>query len=152
MFSLCFDKISKFPVFSLTQKSFGRFPCAVGTLWITSLGGYINFEYLKIPAPTVFHQRFELRTPGSESKCSSTKLSLDLYVEGGGTTHSMPKAGQMSKLKLVPWRTIRLSVGNYMYQLEATNRPYANKCSKAATIHTLGGLRYSTLGPHWSII
>ena len=34
-------------------------------------------------APTVFHQRFELGTLGSESQCSSTELSWDLYVKGG---------------------------------------------------------------------
>ena len=36
MFSLCFDKISKFPVFSLTGIFVGHFPCfpcAVGTLY-----------------------------------------------------------------------------------------------------------------------
>ena len=30
--SLCFDKISEFPVFSLIGNFFGNFPCAVGTL------------------------------------------------------------------------------------------------------------------------
>ena len=34
--SLCFDKISKFPVFSLTGNFLGHFPCAVGTLRIIS--------------------------------------------------------------------------------------------------------------------
>ena len=33
----------------------------------TSLGGYVNFESLKITAPTVFHQRFESGTLGPES-------------------------------------------------------------------------------------
>ena len=44
---------------------------------ITSCGGYVNLEFLKVTAPTVFHQRFELRTLGSESECSS-ELSWDL--------------------------------------------------------------------------
>ena len=28
-------------------------------IWITSSGGYVNFEFLKITAPIVFKQRFE---------------------------------------------------------------------------------------------
>ena len=52
-------------------------------MWITSSGGYVNLEFLKITAPTLFHQRFELGTFGSESLCSSTELSWDLYVKGG---------------------------------------------------------------------
>ena len=43
----------------------------------------MNFEFLKITAPTVFQQRFEAGTLGSESKCSSTELSWDLYAKGG---------------------------------------------------------------------
>ena len=40
-------------------------------------------EFLKITAPIVFNQRFELGTLGSESKCSSTAPSWDLYVRSG---------------------------------------------------------------------
>ena len=36
---------------------------------------------VKITAPLVFNQRFEPRTPGSESQCSSTEPSRDLYVK-----------------------------------------------------------------------
>ena len=50
---------------------------------ITSFGGYVNFEYLEITAPTVFNQRFELGTLGSESQCSSAEPSWNLYVKGG---------------------------------------------------------------------
>ena len=51
-------------------------------MWITSCGSYVNFEFLKITAPTLFHQIFEQGTLGSESQCSSTELSWDLYVKG----------------------------------------------------------------------
>ena len=52
-------------------------------MWITSSLGYVNFEFLKITAPIVFNQlkRFEPGNLGSESKCSSTAPSWDLYVE-----------------------------------------------------------------------
>ena len=40
-------------------------------------------EFLKITAPIVFNQRFELVTLGSESQCSSTAPSWDLYVRSG---------------------------------------------------------------------
>ena len=43
----------------------------------------MNFEFLKITAPTVFHQRFEPGTLGSDSQCSSTELSRDLCLKGG---------------------------------------------------------------------
>ena len=43
----------------------------------------MNFEFLKITAPIVFNQRFESGTLGSESQCSSTAPSWDLYVESG---------------------------------------------------------------------
>ena len=46
-------------------------------------GGYMNFEFLKITAPIVFNQRFEPETLGSESHCSFTAPSWDLYVESG---------------------------------------------------------------------
>ena len=45
--------------------------------------GHVNFEFLKITAPTVFHQRFELGTLGSESQYSSTELNWNFYVKGG---------------------------------------------------------------------
>ena len=51
---------------------------------ITSLGGHVNFEFLKITAPTLFHQRFEPGTFRSESQYFSTEPSWDLYVNGGG--------------------------------------------------------------------
>ena len=40
-------------------------------------------EFLKITAPIVFNQRFELGTLGSEYQCSSTVPSWDLYVRSG---------------------------------------------------------------------
>ena len=43
----------------------------------------MNFEFLKITALIVFNQRFEPGTLGSESQCSSTAPSWDLYVESG---------------------------------------------------------------------
>ena len=43
----------------------------------------MNFEILKITAPTVFHKRFEPGILESESECSSTEPSWDLYVKGG---------------------------------------------------------------------
>ena len=42
----------------------------------------MNFEFLKITGPTVFHQRFEPGTLGSKSQCSSTELTWDLCVKG----------------------------------------------------------------------
>ena len=43
----------------------------------------MNLEFLKITAPKVFNQRFEPGTLRSESQCSSTVPSWDLYVESG---------------------------------------------------------------------
>ena len=43
----------------------------------------MNFEFLKITAPIFFNQRFEPGNLGSESKCSSTAPSWELYVESG---------------------------------------------------------------------
>ena len=40
-------------------------------------------EFLKITAPLVFNQRFEPGIHGSESQCSSTAPSWDLYVRSG---------------------------------------------------------------------
>ena len=34
-------------------------------IWITSLEGYVNLEFLKITAPIVFNQRFEPGNLGS---------------------------------------------------------------------------------------
>ena len=45
----------------------------------------MNLEFLKITAPTVFNQRFEPGTLGSESQYSCTALSWDLYVTSGDT-------------------------------------------------------------------
>ena len=49
---------------------------------ITSSEGYVNFEFLKITASTVFHQRFEPGTLGSENCLSKV-----------GSKFSMIKAG-----------------------------------------------------------
>ena len=46
-------------------------------------GGYVNFEFFKTAAPIVFNQIFEPGTLGSESQCSSTAPSWDLYVKSG---------------------------------------------------------------------
>ena len=43
----------------------------------------MNLEFLKITAPIVFNQTFEPGTLGSESQCSSTALSWDLFVKSG---------------------------------------------------------------------
>ena len=43
----------------------------------------MNLEFLKITAPIVFNQRSEPGTHGSESQCSSTAQSWDLYVKSG---------------------------------------------------------------------
>ena len=51
-------------------------------------GGYLDnllrrlCGFLKVTAPTL-HQTFEPETLESESQCSSTELSWDLYVKGG---------------------------------------------------------------------
>ena len=49
----------------------------------------MNFEFLKITALIVFNQSFETGTLGSESQCSSTAPSWDLYVKSG---HSVVNA------------------------------------------------------------
>ena len=43
----------------------------------------MNLEFLKITAPIIFNQKFEPGTLGSESQCSSTATSWDLYVKSG---------------------------------------------------------------------
>ena len=43
----------------------------------------MHLEFLKITAHIVFNQRFEPGTLGSESQCSSTAPSWDLYVRSG---------------------------------------------------------------------
>ena len=43
----------------------------------------MNFRFLKITAPPLFHQKFEPQTLGSESQCSSTEQNWALYVKGG---------------------------------------------------------------------
>ena len=54
---------------------------------ITSQGGYLDnlLENYCTPgtAPIVFNQRFEPGTLGSESQCSCTAPSWNLYVESG---------------------------------------------------------------------
>ena len=57
-------------------------------LHITSRGGYVNFEILKITTHTVFHQRFELGTLRSESQCSPTNLNRDLNVKDSSNEFS----------------------------------------------------------------
>ena len=53
----------------------------------------MNLEFLKMSTTTVFHQRFEQGTLGSESQCTSTELSWGLYVKNG-SMYAMLKAGQ----------------------------------------------------------
>ena len=43
----------------------------------------MNFEFLEITARIVFNQRFEPGTLGSQSQCSSTAPSWNLYVKSG---------------------------------------------------------------------
>ena len=43
----------------------------------------MNLEFLKITAPIVYNQRFELGTLECENQCSSTAPSRDLYVRSG---------------------------------------------------------------------
>ena len=43
----------------------------------------MNFDFLKITAPTIFHQRFKPGTLRFESQCSSTELSWDRIFELG---------------------------------------------------------------------
>ena len=43
----------------------------------------MNLEFLKITAPIFFNKRFERGTLGSESMCSSTVPSWDLYLKSG---------------------------------------------------------------------
>ena len=52
----------------------------------------MNFEFLKITVHIVFNQRFETGTLGSESQCSSTAPSWDLYVKSGDNLVKMLKA------------------------------------------------------------
>ena len=55
----------------------------------------MNFGFVKIITPTVFHQRFEPGTLGFECKCSSTELSWDLYVKGGDNVlHAKGRANE----------------------------------------------------------
>ena len=42
----------------------------------SSSGGYVNFEFLKITAPTVFNQRFEPATLGPTSHCFAIIIYL----------------------------------------------------------------------------
>ena len=42
----------------------------------------MNLEFSKITAHIVFNQRYEPRTLGSESQCSSTAPIWDQYVKG----------------------------------------------------------------------
>ena len=59
----------------------------------------MNFEFLKITAPIVFNQRFEPGTLGSESQCSSTAPSLDLYVESGDNIVNAKRQGKGNSSK-----------------------------------------------------
>ena len=105
-------------------------------IWITSSAGYVNFEFLKITTPTIFHQRFEPGTFGSESQCSSTELSWDLYVKGGdnvfnakGRTNEIAQSWCLADLL-----DIQLPTTGTSHQ--ASYRPYANTCNIPATTHT----------------
>ena len=57
----------------------------------------VIWKYLKITAPTIFHERFEPRTLGSESQCSSTELSWDLYVKGGDNVFIAKDANELGQ-------------------------------------------------------
>ena len=109
----------------------------------------MNLEFLKITAPTVFNQRFEPGNLGSESKCSSTVPSWDLYVEcGDNVVNAKGRANEIGQ-SWCPADPLDFSVTNYRYQSEPTYRPYQNTCSIAAAIHTWV---LFTLSPHWSIL
>ena len=59
MFSLCFEKKSRFPVFSLTGIFFGHFPCfscAVGTLGIA-----FHYKLIKAIAPLAIDRIIDAR-------------------------------------------------------------------------------------------
>ena len=67
-------------------------------IWITSLGGYVYLEVLKITAPTVFNQRFEPGTLGSGSQCSSTVPRWDLYFkEGDNVVNAKGRANEIGQ-------------------------------------------------------
>ena len=58
----------------------------------------MSFEFLKMIATTVFHQRFEPGTLGSESQCPSTEPSWDLYVKGGDNVfHAKGRASEIGQ-------------------------------------------------------
>ena len=97
----------------------------------------MNLEFLKITAPIVFNQRFEPGTLGSESQCSSTAPSWDLYVKSGdNVVNAEGRANEIGQ----SWCPADL----LHFQLPTTGtsqRPPidpidANPCSIAAAIHT----------------
>ena len=56
------------------------------------------FEFFKITSPIVFNQRFEPGTLGSESQCSSTGPSWDLYVRSGdNVVNAKGRANEISQ-------------------------------------------------------
>ena len=75
----------------------------------------MNLKFLKITAPTLFHQRLEPGTLRSESQCFSIEPSWGLYVKGGDNiVNAKGRANEIGQ----SWG------------------PYANTCSIAATTHT----------------
>ena len=67
-------------------------------IWISSSGGYVNLEILKITAPIVFNQRFEPGTLRSESQCSSNAPSWDLFVRSGdNVVNAKGRANEISQ-------------------------------------------------------
>ena len=58
----------------------------------------MNFESLKITAPIAFNQRFESGTLESESQCSSTAPSWDLYLKSGdNVVNAKGRANEMGQ-------------------------------------------------------
>ena len=101
----------------------------------------MNFEFLKITEPTIFHKRFETGTLQSESQCSSTELSWDLYTKGGDNVfNAKGKANEIGQ----SWCIADL----LDFQLPTTGTSHqANTCSIGTTTHTW--VLFTIV--HWSI-
>ena len=94
----------------------------------------MNFEFLKITAPIVFNQTFEPQTLGSESQCSSTAPSWDLYVNSmDNVVNAKGRANKIGQ----SWCPVDFQLQTTGTSHQATYRHYANTCSIAAAIHTL---------------
>ena len=114
-------------------------------LWITSSGarGYVNFEFLKITAPTVFHQRFEQGTLGSESQCSFTELSRDMHVKGGDNVfNANVKANEIDQ------RWCPADIFDFQLPTTGTSPMRTHVALLQQHIGYLDTLHYSTLNPH----